>query len=174
MRTYTLIAGAIVLVPVILIPTLKEVSFLAGFGLAASMISIIEVVMFAFIIPELTSHTVDKFNLPVPPTFRNVTQHDIVRVNGLPDALLPLRYRLAGTQCFHPLKSVFEMGIRKIVQQLLDSDPGTLRAPLDTSGTASYSPILCNFSRGVTTTLGMLTAVTKLFVACHVMSAYPI
>ena len=77
-RAYTLIAGGIVLIPVLLIPTLKEVSFLAGFGLAASMVSVLEVVLFAFVIPELTSETVAEYHLPVPPTFHNVTQHDIV------------------------------------------------------------------------------------------------
>lgn len=43
-----------------------------------------------------------------------------------------------------------------------------------TFGDITYSPILCNFPRSTDTTMGAVTASTKLLIAFHVMSAYPI
>ena len=43
-----------------------------------------------------------------------------------------------------------------------------------TFGDITYSPILCNFPRSTSTVMGAVTASTKLLIAFHVMSAYPI
>ena len=43
-----------------------------------------------------------------------------------------------------------------------------------TFGDITYSPVLCNFPRSTETTMGAITASTKLLIAFHVMSAYPI
>ena len=54
MRRWTLVSAGIVWFPVVFIPTMKEVAPLAAFGLLATMLCVIEVIVFAFIIGPIT------------------------------------------------------------------------------------------------------------------------
>lgn len=74
MRRWTLVSAGLVWFPVVFIPTMKEVAPLAAFGLLATMLCVVEVVLFAFIIGPITGDRAAKYNLPTPPSFQNMTR----------------------------------------------------------------------------------------------------
>jgi hypothetical protein len=72
-KTWAIVAGIIVLFPVVFIRTMREITPLSIFGMMASLLCVVEIVIFALIIQPVTLSSASKYDLPVPPSFYNRT-----------------------------------------------------------------------------------------------------
>ena len=187
-KRYAIIAGVCVWFPVVFIKTMKEIAPLAYFGMLASLLCVLEIVVFALIIKPVTAESVHEFNLPVPPTFLNSTSikaggsvaHHLFQPGQFPVAFSAITLSFGGHAVFPDIEkampdrdkfaSTFNLAyVVLLVVYVLAAVFGFF-----TFGDITYSPILCNFPRSTSTVMGAVTASTKLLIAFHVMSAYPI
>jgi amino acid permease len=187
-KRYAVIAGVCVWFPVVFIKTMKEIAPLAYFGMLASLLCVLEIVVFALIIKPVTAESVHEFNLPVPPTFFNSTgikaggsvAHHLFQPGQFPVAFSAITLSFGGHAVFPDIEkampdrakfaTTFNLAYAVLlVVYLLAAVFGFF-----TFGDITYSPILCNFPRSTSTVMGAVTASTKLLIAFHVMSAYPI
>eukprot|EP00943_MAST-04B_sp_MAST-4B-sp1_P002120 g2120.t1 len=183
---WTLITAGIVAVPVTLIPNMSEMHSLALFGLLCTVLCVIEIVVFAFLFKPIQQQTVIQYNLPVPTNFNSThfgksVSHSYFNINEFPTSFAAITLSFGGHAVFPSIEKHMEDPNRNFNRTfnfaylillsvyLLAAIFGYL-----TFGDITYSPILCNFPRDTSTILGTITATTKLMIAFHVMSAYPI
>ena len=168
---------------------MKEIAPLAYFGMIASLICVLEIVVFALIIKPVTAEAVHEFNLPVPPEFLNSSSikaggsvpHHLFQLDQFPVAFSAITLSFGGHAVFPDIEKAMGENRGKfnatfnlaylvlVVVYVVAAVFGFF-----TFGEITYSPILCNFPRSTATVMGALTASTKLLIAFHVMSAYPI
>jgi len=72
-KRWCIIAGVIVWFPVVFIKNMTEIAPLAYFGMMASLLCVLEIVVFGFIIKPVTAKAVAEYQLPVPQSFLNNT-----------------------------------------------------------------------------------------------------
>jgi amino acid permease len=187
-KRWAIVAGVIVWFPVVFIKSMKEVEPLAIFGMLASLLCVLEIVVFALILQPVTSETAEQFQLPVPANFYNQSyikkgghvEHSIFTPAQFPVAFSAITLSFGGHAVFPDIEksmvdekkfnATFNLAyIILLAVYLLAAAFGFY-----TFGDITYSPILCNFPRSTSTTMGAVTASTKLLIAFHVMSAYPI
>ena len=187
-KTWALVAAGIVWFPVVFIRNMKEIAPLSAFGMLASLLCVVEIVAFAVVIQPVTAKAVHDYNLPVPQSFLNRT--DIQQGGAVSYTLFtPTQFPVA----FSAITLSF--GVHAVFTDIEKhmKDAGNFDTTFNaayvvllvlylmaavfgfyTFGDITYSPVLCNFPRDTHSTLGMITATTKLLIAFHVMSAYPI
>lgn len=183
---WTLISACLVLIPVVTLRTLNEIAPLAAFGMLASMLCVLEVVVFSVLLYPVTAHTAELNNLPVPESFsaagtgNTPVGHENFAATDFPSAFAAITLSFGGHAVFPSIESharspgsfvrAFNTAyVTLVVMYILTAGFGYY-----TFGQITYSPILCNFPRDVHTIMGAITATTKLMIAFHVMSAYPI
>ena len=188
-KRYAIIAGVCVWFPCVFIKSMEEIAPLAYFGMIASLICVLEIVIFALIIKPVTAEAVHEFNLPVPPEFLNSSSikasgsipHHLFQLDQFPVAFSAITLSFGGHAVFPDIEKAMGENRGKfnatfnlaylvlVVVYVVAAVFGFF-----TFGEITYSPILCNFPRSTATVMGALTASTKLLIAFHVMSAYPI
>jgi len=177
---WTLVSAGIVMIPVVCLRSIGEIAPLAAFGMTASMICVLEVVIFAFLLKPVTSETQDKFNLPLPNTFDGTTSYKVFDVELFPTAFAAITLSFGGHAVFPsieqhmPRPQAFPKAMNLAYIALVIMYFVTAIMGYWAFGDSTYSPILCNFPRGTESVMGALTEITKLIVALHVMCAYPI
>lgn len=183
---WTLVTAGIVAIPVTLIPNMSEMHSLAAFGLLCTILCVVEIVVFSFLFKQIKQETLDQYNLPAPTNFNSThfgksVSHSYFNINEFPTSFAAITLSFGGHAVFPSIEKHMEdpnqnfnktFNFAYIVLlgvYLLAAIFGYL-----TFGDITYSPILCNFPRDTSTMLGAITATTKLMIAFHVMSAYPI
>ena len=184
---WTLITAVIVAIPVTLIPNMSEMHALAAFGLFCTLLCVIEIVVFAILFKPLKQETVNKYNLPTPEYFNSThlngetVSHSYFNIREFPTSFAAITLSFGGHAVFPSIEKHMQdpnLNFNKtfntsyvllLIVYLIAAIFGYL-----TFGDITYSPILCNFPRDTSTALGAITATTKLMIAFHVMSAYPI
>jgi amino acid permease len=187
-KRWAVVAGVIVWFPVVFIKSMKEVEPLALFGMLASLLCVLEIVVFALILQPVTSTTAHDFQLPVPPTWLNQTniknggsvEHSVFTLAQFPVAFSAITLSFGGHAVFPDIEKsmknsqAFDATFNLAYAILLVVYVLAAVFGFYTFGDITYSPILCNFPRSTSTVMGAVTASTKLLIAFHVMSAYPI
>ena len=72
-KRWAVVAGVCVWFPVVFVKSMKEVEPLAIFGMLASLLCVLEIVVFALILQPVTSATAHAYQLPVPAKWLNQT-----------------------------------------------------------------------------------------------------
>ena len=189
-QRWGLVAAGIVLVPVVFLDTMRELTPLSLFGFLASLLCVVEITVFALIIQPVTLASATEYNLPVPEPFLNRSS---IRAGGSVGhtyfSTSPQDFALAfsaitlsfGGHAVFPTIEKHMSAPSKFVSTFNAAYACLLLLYLLAAvmgfyafGDITYSPILCNFPRSTSTLMGAVTAGTKLLVALHVISAYPI
>jgi amino acid permease len=180
------VAACIVLIPTVFLRTINEIAPLAAFGMIASSLCVIEVVVFAIIFKPITPGTVSEYNLPVPPSFNTThhggapVSHHILSYTDFPSAFAAITLSFGGHAVFPsieehmPRPKQFNKAFNFAYFCLVVMYLATACFGYYAFGSVTYTPILCNFPRDNVSAMGLITATTKLLIAFHVMSAYPI
>ena len=184
---WTLISAALVAVPVVLIPNMGEIAPLAAFGLFCTFACVIEIVVFALVFQPIKMETAHRYNLPVPPHFNSThfgdkpVTHSYFNIEEFPTSFAAITLSFGGHAVFPSIEKHmkephvnFTKTFNAAYLVLLGVYLVAAVFGYLTFGDITYSPILCNFPRDTSTVLGGITATTKLMIAFHVMSAYPI
>ena len=185
---WTIISGCVVMIPVVGIKTLNEIAPLAAFGLLASFLLVVQVVVFSVVLHPITPKTVADHDLPTPSNFSwgaggeqgDSVGHATVNAADFPPAFAAIVLSFGGHAVFPSIEAVmrkpaqFPRAIDASFAALLVLYIATASTGYWAFGGLTYSPILCNFPRDVHTPMGALAAVMKLVIAFHVLSAYPI
>eukprot|EP00945_MAST-04E_sp_MAST-4E-sp1_P000396 g396.t1 len=191
-KIWTIVSASLLLFPVALIPTMGEIAPLAAFGLLATGFVVLEIIAFAFIFGPVTDATVENYHLPLPDKFTNATNPDffmhsdtsvsykVFYLRNFPTAFAAITLSFGGHAVFPTIEKHmktpenFEKTFNAAYLSLVAVYITAAVAGYYTFGNITFTPILCNFPRDTSTALGAITATTKLMIAFHVMSAYPI
>ena len=173
---WTLVAAVIVWVPVVIYRTLGENKILSLLGAGATVIAVIVVLIFSIYLNPLTEENAnmdDDSYIFTPPT------HKILDLKLLPSAFSAIVLSFGGAANFPTIEAnmakpaKFSKVLTKSFIILVLLYLVTAIAGYYTFGDITFSPILCNLPRG-NNFKGRIVQCTKLFVAFHVTTAYPI
>eukprot|EP00939_MAST-03C_sp_MAST-3C-sp1_P003315 g3315.t1 len=183
---FTCMSAGLVLIPVLSLKHLGETAPLAAFGLAASMMVVFEVVAYAFVLGRVDRQVALDYDLPLPDNYNQThpgdgrVQYHTFEISGFVSAFAAITLSFGGHAVFpsieremkHPERfaATFDFAFVCLVVLYL----ATCISGYATFGDIVYSPVLCNFSRDRSSAMGIITAITKLVIALHVMSAYPL
>lgn len=181
-QRWTAISAGLVLLPVLAFRTLGEIAPLSALGMTASVATVVVVVVVSLKVMPVTSKSNATDALPLPFGFtasnRTSPGHTTVDTASLPSAFSAIILSFGGHAVFPSLeaglerRSSFPAVLNAAFSALVFVYLLTAAVGYAAFGDQVYSPILCNLPRKGP--LGRLTAVTKLLVAFHVLTAYPI
>lgn len=185
-KLWTGVAGIVVWIPVVAFKTMKEIAPLAIFGIATSMLVVVVVVVFSFMLYPITPGTDAVILLPPNVSGCNTTtfahcsvlQTKPFDIQLFPSAFAAITLSFGGHAVFPSIEqhmrrpSGFASTLSAAFITLVFLYVLTAVSGYFVFGGATYSPILCNLPRD-STWMGYATKVTKLLVATHVMIAYP-
>jgi len=176
-RNWTLIAGAIVAVPVVGLRSFKELPMLTALGVCATVVCVVSVVVCAVL--AYPAGTDSPLPLDLPDGF-NATRvsHKAIDWNLMPSAFSAIALSFGGHANFPSIEShmhspeQFPLVLTLAFAALLALYLLTAIVGYWAFGNITASPILCNFP--LSGPVGGLGIGAKLLIAFHVLTAYPI
>jgi vesicular inhibitory amino acid transporter len=175
-KIWTVASAVLVLLPCLYYRQMGENKLLAFLGAASTVVVVIIVVAFAIILSPLkaenSNHDDDEFVFAAP-------SHKLLDLKLLPTAFSAIVLSFGGAANFPSIErgmndpKEFGKALNRTFYALMFLYFVTAIAGYYTFGDLTFSPILCNLPRGDDFS-GRLVQVTKLFVAFHVISSYPI
>ncbi|GMI06379.1 hypothetical protein TrLO_g3728 [Triparma laevis f. longispina] len=173
---WTLVAGAFVLFPVVYYRTLGEYHVLSLLGALSTVLAVVVVVFFAIYLNPITA---DDANMDDDTYVFSPPTHKLLDVTLMPSAFSAIVLSFGGAANFPTIEGnmekphFFAKTLNKAFIILVILYLITAIAGYYTWGDLTFSPILCNLPRGDDVS-GRVVQTTKLFVAFHVLTAYPI
>ena len=177
-RIWCGVSGAVVLVPVLAVRNLGEMAPLAAFGMATSIAVVLVVIVLAITVSPITQEMVRKYDLPGFDAAKPVIKTSVINLSDFPTAFATITLSYGGHAVFPTIEAHmakpqnFGSVLNKSYVLLTVMYLGCAIAGYAAFGDHVYSPVLCNMPREGS--LAVLGQVTKLAVAAHVMSAYPV
>mmetsp|Transcript_8157 Transcript_8157/g.14789 ORF Transcript_8157/g.14789 Transcript_8157/m.14789 type:complete len:446 (+) Transcript_8157:50-1387(+) len=173
---WTLLSAGCVLFPVVYYRTLGENHVLSLLGAMSTVLAILVVVFFAIYLNPIGA---DDANMDDDTYVFSPPTHKLLDFKLFPSAFSAIVLSFGGAATFPTIEGNmekphhFSKTLNKAFAILVFLYLVTAVAGYYTFGDITFSPILCNLPRGDDLS-GRVVQTTKLFVAFHVMSAYPI
>ena len=175
-KVWTVASAFVVLVPTVSYRTLGENRILSLAGALATVLTVLVVLVFSIYLYPLTP---EHANMDDDGYVFDKPTHKIVDLKLMPEAFSAIVLSFGGAATFPTIEdnmekpAKFAKVLNKSFLTLVLLYLVTATAGYYTFGDITFSPILCNLPRGDDFS-GRLVQCTKLFVAFHVTTAYPI
>ena len=179
-QNWTVVATAVMLVPMLLLRSIGEIAPLSALGMSASATTVVVVVACSLLLAPIGAAS----DVPLDPAFAasNATSvtHQAYVVATLPSAFAAITLSFGGHAVFPSIEH--DMVRPGSFARVLDASFAALvvmylavaAVGYGVFGDEVYSPILCNLPRSTSTAIGAIGAATKLLIALHTLCAYPI